>query len=719
LLARLKTFWHNWKGVLIVAPSATALVVIVRLLGWLEPLEWTALDRFFQFRPLEPPDKRIVIVGITEKDIQKYQPYPFTDATLAKLLTKIKAQKPLVIGLDLIRDIPIPPGSNELIEVFKTTPNLIGVGKLTGMKGDDFFTQIPFPPVLEQRGQVADISAIVDQDGVTRRAILYPLRDNSPKSTVPSLGLAVAYQYLTTKKIYPQASSNGGWLQLDRVVFYPFQENDGGYIRADDVSYQILMNWRGPAESFKHVSVVEVMEGRIDPTLFKDRIVLIGAYAPSLKDGFLTPYSKGEGTTPKKTYGVEIQANLASQILSTVLDGRSLIKVWRSPVEYLWISIWALLPAVSAWKWRNSQNYTRLTLFILMAGLLLTVGLIGGSYLAFLQVWWIPVVPALFSIWGATLGILGYIYIDRLAATNAILESQVEARTLELSQKNRELEATLYELRQAQQKLISQEKLASLGTLVGGIAHEIRNPVNLIKLNTQLSSKVLKSLEQGLQELQYFFEDLSEDLFSQTEENLASLGQKLVRIETQATRTEQIVQNILSYAKRETGEISLTDINSLIAESLELVAQEKQAACPGFSCHYEINCDRTLEPIKVFERDMRRVFVNLIENAWDAVEEKQKRSGEGYIPTIAIATENLGSAIAIVIRDNGDGIACEICSKIFDPFFTKKTSGKGTGLGLFFVHEIVVGEHLGEIKVETEIGKGSKFSVVLPRKLAR
>jgi adenylate cyclase len=151
LLNYLKTFWQNWKGVLVIVPSATALVVIVRLLGWLQPLEWTTLDRFFQFRPLEPPDDRIVIVGITEKDIQKYQPYPFTDATLAKLLKKIKAQNPQVIGLDLIRDIPVSPGHEELIEVLKTTPNLIGVGKLTGVSGDDFF----YPDCLSTRSRTA------------------------------------------------------------------------------------------------------------------------------------------------------------------------------------------------------------------------------------------------------------------------------------------------------------------------------------------------------------------------------------------------------------------------------------------------------------------------------------------------------------------------------------------------------------------------------------
>jgi signal transduction histidine kinase len=582
-----------------------------------------------------------------------------------------------------------------------------------------FFTPIAFPPVLEQLGQVADISGIVDDDGVTRRGILYPLRDGTPKSAIPSLGLAVAYQYLAREKISPSASSDGGWLKLNSVVFYPFGENDGGYIRADDGSYQILMNWREPGESFRHVSVAKVMEDEVAPELFRGRIVLIGAYAPSLKDGFLTPYSRGQGTTPKKTYGVEIQANLASQILSTVLDGRSLIKVWSEPIEYVWIFIWALFPALGVWKWRKSENYRKLTLIIWAVASGLTIFLLIGSYWAFLLSWWIPVVPPLFSLWGATVGMVGYIYIDRLAEANAILEAQVEARTLELSQKNQELEQALQELRQTQQKLIAQEKLASLGILVGGMAHEIRNPVNLIKLNTQLLRQVLQELEKNLEEIKYFFEDLSEELFSKTEENLASLSQKSARIETQVTRTEQIIQNILSYAKRETGEIAQTDINNLITESLELVSQEKQAARSQLTCRIETDYDLSLEPIKVFSQDMRRVFVNLIENAWEAVEEKQKRMGEEYIPTITIATKDLGDSVAIAIQDNGEGISEEIRPKIFAPFFTKKASGKGTGLGLFFVHEIVVGEHQGEIQLETEVGKGSKFAVILPKKLGR
>ncbi|MGH2415692.1 MAG: CHASE2 domain-containing protein, partial [Microcystaceae cyanobacterium] len=166
---RIKALWHNWHGALAVSVGITALVLGVRYVGGFQKEELAWLDRFFRWRPVEVTDERIVIVGITETDIKNYPPYPFTDKLLAQLLNRLKAQKPRVIGLDIIRNVANPPAEKDLTEVFLSTPNLIGVGKLTQTRGDNFFTQIPFPSILEQKGQIADLSGIEDEDGITRR----------------------------------------------------------------------------------------------------------------------------------------------------------------------------------------------------------------------------------------------------------------------------------------------------------------------------------------------------------------------------------------------------------------------------------------------------------------------------------------------------------------------------------------------------------------------
>ncbi len=704
-----KSSWHVF---LMIAPGLAALIAIVRLLGWLETFEWAALDRFFVARPPSPPDERVVIVGITEEDIERYQPYPFTDATLAQLLKKILAQQPTALGLDLIRDIPVPPGSSELIAVFQSTPNLLGVGKLTGVSGDEFFAPIAFPPVLEELGLVADISAVVDDDGVTRRAMLYPLRDGSPNSAIPSLGLALAYQYLGAQGIEAEASDPDGWLQLGDVVFYPFEENDGGYIRSGDGGYQILLNWRGPAQSFERVSVAQVMENQIAPDLLRERVVLIGAYAPSLKDGFFTPFSKGQGTTPKKTYGVEIQANLASQILSTVLDGRPLIKVWPEPLEYLWLLAWVEVTALLIWPSRSHQDLRLLLVRIGFSALLLSALLLAITYWAFRESWWIPLVPPLGGIWAVTLATTAYIYslkiqsyIQQIEAQNLSLEAQVIQRTGQLKQKASQLEQTLQKLQASQQQMLAQERLVHLGMLTAGIAHELKNPLNVLTTYANLSVELSQELHEEL------------NSGENPQETLLLIEENLETIQRQTVRLTQLTQNLLptEYPNPSSGEPTPTNLNELLTTAYQLVSYSKNPKEKKFNLTLETDYDPSLGKIKVLATEINQALINLIDNAWDAVFQKQQSQPEDYTPTIILKTQNLGDAVEISISDNGDGIPPEYLGKIFDPFVTTKPPGEGTGLGLSIARDMIVGKHGGEIRLETELGEYTKFVIVLPK----
>ncbi|NJL42378.1 MAG: CHASE2 domain-containing protein [Pseudanabaena sp. SU_2_4] len=252
---------------------------------------------------------------------------------------------------------------------------------------------------MQKLGQVGLADAVLDPDGRQRRGLLY-LTD-ADSSFHESLGLKLALIYLSASDILPEAGSNNE-LRLKQTIFRRFQSLDGGYVRADDGGYQILLNWRGPSGSFATVSLLDVLQDRVSPQLIRDRIVLIGHNAASIKDSVLTPYSvASDRTTPENMTGVEVQANLASQIVSAVLDRRAAIQVWDEWLEWLWILGWATIGAGLSWNLRSVYA-------IALSGSLTGVGLTAGCYLAILAGWWIPVVPSGMALLVALVAIVAY-----------------------------------------------------------------------------------------------------------------------------------------------------------------------------------------------------------------------------------------------------------------------------------------------------------------------
>ncbi len=399
---QLKQKLEQWRGVWLGATTVAGVVLALRFAGLLQSWEWAALDQFFRWRPAQPTEKRILIVGINESDLQYLKRWPANDAVLAQLIKKLKAKEPRAIGLDLYRDLPVPPGTEALEQVFKTTPNLIGIEKKVA---DSQSNATAPPPILKQLGQVGANDVVPDADGKIRRGVLFLTPESEP--ALPSLGLRLAELYLKRQGIEPTAAE-AGLMKLGKTVFVPFEANDGGYVRADAASYQILLNFKG-ASPFKKVSLRDVLEDRVPEELVRDRIVLIGTIAPSLKDFFYTPYSGDLRSSPEQYTGVEIQAHLTSTILSAALEGRPLIQTWSEPLEILWIFLWSGIGASLSWAVRsdNSQKYSLLRTAV---GLVVsTGGLIGGSYVLFLSSWWIPVVPPLLGLIGTATVIIGYI----------------------------------------------------------------------------------------------------------------------------------------------------------------------------------------------------------------------------------------------------------------------------------------------------------------------
>ena len=384
---KLRQWAQQERPVLIASVGITGIIIVLRLIGILQSSEFAALDQLFRLRPQEPPDDRIVIVEINEKDLRQVGTWPIPDRVLAQLLQKLNTYQPQAIGLDIYRDLAVEPGHAELVKASKTLPNFIGIEKIQDKTGG----LIPPPPVLSQRQQVGFNNIVVDADGKVRRSVLYWQVHGEARK---SLALQLALIYLKAQGVTPhQAQVNPNYLQLGHGFFRSFQPHDGGYVNADAKGYQVLTNFRRPG-SFRTVSLGDVLGDRVPASWVRSRIVLIGSTATSLQDFVYTPYSSRLIGEVQAIAGVELHASFVSQILSSALDGRPLIKAWSEPMEWLWIFGWSALGAGLIWRVRLSKRASW--------GLLLAGASLGGScYLAFLTGWWLPLVPGLMGLLGS------------------------------------------------------------------------------------------------------------------------------------------------------------------------------------------------------------------------------------------------------------------------------------------------------------------------------
>jgi len=395
-----RNVWHQLRQrqrSLFTALGVTGCIFLLRSLGWLEVWELAILDQSFRLRPLEPVDERIVLVGIEETDLRQLQRFPIPDGVMAALLRKLKTYQPRAIGLDIYRDLPVEPGHQELLQIYRTTPHLIGIHQIKDSRSQGVLP----PPILEAYDRVGFNNLVHDPDSKIRRGLLYWEVDGK---SYQSFALKLALIYLKAEAITPASSEDGlNHLQLGKAVFPIFTTNAGGYANADDGGYQFLANLRGPANRFPRVSLSQVLEGKVSPEFFRDRIVLIGSTAISLKDYFYTSYSSSlPGSHELEPMsGVELQANLLSQIISAALDGRPMIQVWAEPAEWLWIFAWTWMGAMVAWRLRSPLKTGAIVfLAILCLG--------GVTYSAFLLGWWIPLMPAAIGLVTAAMVIISY-----------------------------------------------------------------------------------------------------------------------------------------------------------------------------------------------------------------------------------------------------------------------------------------------------------------------
>ncbi len=271
-------------------------------------------------------------------------------------------------------------------------------------------------------------------------------------------------------------------------------------------------------------------------------------------------------------------------------------------------------------------------------------------------------------------------------------------------------EAALRELKAAQANLIQAEKMASLGQLTAGIAHEIKNPLNFVNNFSAVSAELIYELQEALRGA-----SLDGKLRTEIGEITDTLRGNLEKIVQHGKRADGIVKNMLLHSRHGSGEHRRVDINALVEESLNLAYHGARAEKPGFNVTLERAFDPAAGEAVLFPQEITRVLLNLISNGFYAATKRKAEAGAGYEPTVVAATRNLGDSIEIRIRDNGTGISSEAKEKMFDPFFTTKPAGEGTGLGLSLSYDIIVKQHGGSIEVETQPGEFTEFRIILPR----
>ena len=403
------------QTVLLTSLVFTVPIVGIRFWGGFEGAELTAYDDFVRRRPAEPKDDRVVVITISDDDIDALQQYPIHDGTLADALETLDSYQPRAIGLDISRDIPhgLSAGRDRLTQVIKKGQSIV-TGCLLSTESSP--GSPPAPGTPPESAAFADFP--IDLDKVVRRVKLvstpgryskrvrtsHVCNDAKADNEVPSLSFQLALMFLEGSNIKPDSTASKE-VQFRQTVLRRIDSRFGGYAHADVEDYQMLLNYRGANRLFREISILEVLRKKVDPQLIRDRVILIGYTSEVSKDEFNTPFSETK-TGSRTMTGVIVHAQAVSQILSAVLDQRPFIQSWPETGKILWIWGWALAAGTIAF-------FNRRLMLFLLSMIAVGVGLWGVCYALFLaQGLWIPFVPTLVA---ATLTACGVRLVDLAA----------------------------------------------------------------------------------------------------------------------------------------------------------------------------------------------------------------------------------------------------------------------------------------------------------------
>jgi adenylate cyclase len=627
--------------------------------GIFQGLELAVLDREFRLRPLENKTIPIVIVTISEADLVGLNQFPISDQTLSRVIERLKKENPTVIGLNLYRDLPVEPGYDDLLQTFRSTPNLIGVKKYVK---DSAGRGVRPPPILRDRDQVAFNDLVGDIDGKIRRHLL-SVQENG--KTELSLGTQLALTYLKTSGITPQRNAKGE-IQLGRATYSALSRNAGGYAQMNLAGFQLLSNYLTVPGGISKISIQDVLNGRIPAGLLRDRIVVIGSTSESSRgDRFLVPYTTDVNTV---WFGAEIHANLAAQLISGALDGRTMLQCLPEALEWAWILLWAGVGTLLGWSIQSLRSLIWIPLAI---GILWMTahGLFFGG-------WWMLVVSPFMAFLAAGLTSRGYWVWYTLNQINQSLELKVLERTQALQQQNLDLE---------QAKIAADAANQAKSLFLASMNHELRTP-----LTSVLGFSELLKRSKNITEIE------KEDL-----EIINRSGNHLL----------DLINNVLDLSKIEaaamTIELEPTDLRGLL-ESLEQMIQgnviEKQL---NFTTDYDPNLPAC---VQLDQRKLRQILINLLSNA-------VKFTRQGTIRLdVHLDVRSQQPQLSFQVTDTGPGISSDELSQVFQPFFQTeigRQSQKGTGLGLAISQQFaeIMG---GDLSVQSTLGQGSIFTLNLP-----
>ena len=366
---------------------AFAAVYGLRLAGALEALELAFYDWHVRLRPAATTRPRVVVVNVTEKDIQELGTWPLPDALLAEVLETLSRAGARAIGLDVYRDTPVPPGQERLNAVLKNHPQIIAPTLLP----QDGKPGVPPPGVLKGSDRVGFTDVVVDPGGTVRRGLL--LMDDGQR-VFYSLPLRLALLYLQPEGVALSGDpANPSHLRLGRTTFRPLEPNDGSYVRTDAGGYQFLLDYRDAPDIFPSLTLSQLRAGQFSPALFNGKVVLVGVTAESVKDTFYTPYGHAFGEK-KAMYGVVLAGHTVSQLLRAGLEGDAPTAVINDASETLWILLWSLLGGAAALLLRSTWRFV----LVMLGALALLALAVHGL---FLLGTWIPLVPAALAWVGA------------------------------------------------------------------------------------------------------------------------------------------------------------------------------------------------------------------------------------------------------------------------------------------------------------------------------